>query len=187
MSDLLQELENPLEMAHSHALRIIEALLFASNTPLSINRIRTILENFYSFKNQEVVALLSAFKKQLDEEKRPIMLEEVADGFILKTRPAYSEYVHELYKDRKGERLSTPAREVLAIIAFKQPLTRAQIESVRGVDSSGTIQALMERGLIEAAGQLDTPGKPTLLRVSQTFLNHFGLKDIEELRAYLPQ
>lgn len=187
MSELLEQIENPVEMVESHALRILEALLFASNVPLSLAKLRTILEGFYTFTNAEVVALLSALKKEFDEEKRPVALEEIADGFILKTRPAYSEYVHELYRDRKGERLSAPAREVLAIVAFKQPITRAQIEAVRGVDSSGTIAALLERGLIETAGQLEQPGKPTLLRVSQTFLQYFGLKDVEELRGYLPE
>jgi len=171
---------NPL---HDHAKKVIEALLFASNHPLPISRIREVLMTLHDFKSREVIALVHELEKEYRDGKRAVQIEEIAGGFILRTTEDYSEYVQQLYRDKKGERLSQAAREVLAIIAFKQPVTKPQIEAVRGVDSSATVQLLVEKELVEAVGQAEAPGRPTLYAVTNRFLRHFGLKSVEELMA----
>jgi len=171
---------NPLE---EHAKKVIEALLFASNTPLPASKIREVLGRDQEMKTAEVLTLIHALQKDYETHKRAIQIEEIAGGFILRTTEDYSEYVQQLYRDKKGERLSQAAREVLAIIAFKQPVTKPQIEAIRGVDSSATVQILVEKELVEAVGQADAPGRPTLYAVTNRFLRHFGLKSVEELGA----
>jgi len=171
---------NPL---HDHAKKVIEALLFASNTPLPISRLREVLARDQEFKSAEVIELVHELQKEYDSGKRAIQIEEIAGGFILRTTEDYSEYVQQLYRDKKGERLSQAAREVLAIIAFKQPVTKPQIEAIRGVDSSATVQILVEKELVESVGQADAPGRPSLFAVTNRFLHHFGLKSVEELMA----
>lgn len=178
--DMGMEVEsaNPLE---DHAKKVIEALLFASNTPLPVSRIREVLSRDQEMKTTEVLTLIHALQKDYETQKRAIHIEEIAGGFILRTTEDYSEYVQQLYRDKKGERLSQAAREVLSIIAFKQPVTKPQIEAIRGVDSSATVQILVEKELVEAVGQADAPGRPTLYAVTNRFLRHFGLKSVDEL------
>jgi len=171
---------NPLE---DHAKKVIEALLFASNTPLPVSRIREVLSRDQEMKTAEVLSLIHALQKEYVGQKRAIQIEEIAGGFILRTTEDYSEYVQQLYRDKKGERLSQAAREVLAIIAFKQPVTKPQIEAVRGVDSSATVQILVEKELVEAVGQAEAPGRPTLYAVTNRFLSHFGLKSVDDLAS----
>jgi len=171
---------NPL---HDHAKKVIEALLFASNHPLPISRIREVLMTLHDFKSREVIALVHELEKEYRDGKRAVQIEEIAGGCSLRTTEDNSEYVQQLYRDKKGERLSQAAREVLAIIAFKQPVTKPQIEAVRGVDSSATVQLLVEKELVEAVGQAEAPGRPTLYAVTNRFLRHFGLKSVEELMA----
>ncbi len=175
------------ELVRKHAKKIIEALLFAANTPLSVHKIRDILQNFYPFKSKDVIDLLHGYKQDLVSEERPLQLEEIAGGFMLRTREDYADYVGRLYRDKKAERLSQAAREVLAIVAFKQPITKPQIEAVRGVDSSATVQMLIEKELVEPVGQAEAPGRPMLYAVSSRFLQHFGLKSVEDLAAGEPE
>jgi len=172
------EKANPL---HEHAKQVIEALLFASNTPLTIAKLREVLSRDQEFKSAKVIELVHELQKDYEADKRAIQIEEIAGGFILRTTQDYSEYVQQLYRDKKGERLSQAARGVLAIIAFKQPVTKPQIEAIRGVDSSATVQILVEKELVESVGQAEAPGRPTLFAVTNRFLSHFGLKSVEEL------
>lgn len=169
------------ELVRAHAKKIIEALLFSSNAPLPLQRIREILLNLHSFKPKEVIDLIHELKQDYQKEERPLQIEEIAEGYLIRTTEAYSQYVEQLYRDKKGERLSQAAREVLSIVAFKQPVTKPQIEAIRGVDSAATVQLLVEKELIEPAGQAQAPGRPTLYAVSNRFLRHFGLKSVDEL------
>ncbi|MCB1148838.1 MAG: SMC-Scp complex subunit ScpB [Chlamydiia bacterium] len=181
------ELSNSQEMVimvADHAKRIIESLLFATREPLSAARIREILHKFFEFTTADVITLIHELRTDYLESKRAFRIEEVAEGYMLLTAEDYGEYVHELYRDRKGERLSQAAREVLAIIALKGPITRSQIEKIRGVDSSNVVLALVERELVETKGQLEAPGRPSLYGVTETFLQHFGLKDSEDLKSF---
>jgi segregation and condensation protein B len=157
--------------------QILEALLFTTNEPLSLERLESVLKEEFSIKKNEILFLLKEWEK---ETVRGVTLCEVAGGFYLKTAPQFAPYIEKLQKKKK-ERLSKSLKEVLAIIAFKQPITRAQVELIRGVDCSSHIQSLIEKDLIEAKGKLEAPGNPTLFQVTESFLKHFGLSSPKEL------
>jgi segregation and condensation protein B len=161
--------------------RILEALLFASPSPLPFQKIREILETFYPFKAKGVLALIEDLKKEYAVQNRAFRLEEIAEGYLLRTSEQFHPYLQQLFQTKRKEKLSPAGLEALAIIAYKQPVTRLQIDAFRGVDSSGIVQALLDRQLIEAAGKLEVPGRPTLYKTTDEFLKHFGLKDLSEL------
>ncbi|OJU82388.1 MAG: SMC-Scp complex subunit ScpB, partial [Chlamydia sp. 32-24] len=151
LEDTIKEIKN-----------IIEALLFASNDPISFQKFRDIIESEFAIKPKQLKQIINDLKNDYETSSKAIRLEEIANGFLLRTSHHYNKYIEMLFKNRKAERLSQPATEVLAIIAFKQPITRPQIDAIRGVDSSGVIHNLLERQLIEGVGKLEAPGKPTL-------------------------
>lgn len=161
--------------------RIIEALLFASGEPLSLQKMREIIETSYPISTRELRTLIVMLQAEYTEQARAFCLEMIADGYVLRTRGAYSPYVKLLFANRKKERLSQAALETLAIIAYKQPVTKAQIELIRGVDCSGVLQHLQERGLIEIKDRLEAPGRPALYSTTREFLKHFGLNNLSEL------
>lgn len=163
------------------AKRIVEALLFSSHEPISFQKLREILETKLVFKPKFLHDILEDLQEEYIDQNRAFRLEEVAQGYVLKTCIEYAFFIDELHRNKRTEKLSLAASEVLAIIAYKQPITRPQIESIRGVDSSGTLQSLLERELVQEAGKLEAPGRPTLYQVTERFLLHFGLKDLKEL------
>jgi segregation and condensation protein B len=142
---------------------------------------REILHTFCPVKPRLLAECLQELKEEYQIEQRAFQLEEIGQGYILRTRDLYSAYVHQLHGNRRGEKLSQAATEVLAIIAYRQPITRPDIEAIRGVDSSGTLYSLLERGLIEISGRLEAPGRPSLYSTTSQFLQHFGLNDLSEL------
>ncbi len=168
----------------SRAKRIIEALLFASTHPVPLNKLRTIVSQEQPLRGSELREILDEMREEFDNQERAYQLEEIAEGFTLRTRREYGSYVEELLGAPKAERLSPAATEVLAIIAYRQPITRPQIEALRGVDSSGVLHSLLERELVEAVGKLEAPGRPTLYGVSKNFLEHFGLRSVEDLPPF---
>ena len=178
-----QSQQNRLKQQESHhqVKRIIEALLFSSPQPISFMKLREIIESVHPLKPRQLRELILELQFDYLTQKRSFKLEEIADGFVLRTCEEFCPYVDLLFRNKRAEKLSQAAAEVLAIIAYKQPITRPQVESIRGVDSSGTIQNLLERELIEVTGRLEAPGRPGLLEVTQKFLAHFGLKDRTEL------
>lgn len=161
--------------------KVIEALLFASHEPLSFQRLREIIETKLPLKPKLLRDALDDLREDYIDQQRSFILEENPLGFILKTREEYSGYVEQLFRNKRGEKLSQAAIEVMAIIAYKQPITKPQIDAIRGVDCSGTLQNLLERELVQHAGKLDAPGRPTLFSTTAHFLTHFGLKSLEEL------
>lgn len=161
--------------------RIIEALLFATHEPLTIKRIRTILESFQPVSNQEIEKLMEELRSEYSEHGHAFRVEEIAGGYLLRSEEAYRSFIDQLFTGRRGERLSQASTEVLAIIAYKQPITRAQIEKIRGVDCSSIVQSLEEKGLVAAVGKLDAPGRPSLYQVTEEFLLHYGFRDLSEL------
>lgn len=161
--------------------RIVEALLFASGNPLSFQKIRDVIETKRPITPQKLRFILETIQEECISGQRAYRLEETEEGFSFKTCEELAPYIAELFRNRRGEKLSQPALEVLAIIAYRQPITKPEIESIRGVDCSGTIQNLLERELIEAKGRLEAPGRPTLYGVTHHFLHYFGLKDLKEL------
>ncbi len=161
--------------------RIIEALLFACSDPLPFQKIREITDSFYPLRPMILRQIVDELQHDYVIQQRAFRLEEIAQGFVLRSCEEYSPYIEQLYRNKRTEKLSHAAAEVLAIIAYKQPITKPQIEAIRGVDSSGTLQNLLDRQLIEAVGKLEAPGRPTLYGITHGFLKHFGLKDLEGL------
>jgi segregation and condensation protein B len=164
-----------------HLKRTIEALLFASSEPLNFNKIREITEPIHPLQPRVLKAIIQELKEEYVAQQRAFRLEEIAQGFVLRTCEQYSPFIELIGRNKRGEKLSHAAAEVLAIIAYRQPITRSQIESIRGVDSSGTLASLLERQLIEPQGKLEAPGRPTLYGITKEFLKYFGLRDLTEL------
>jgi len=181
----LFEIETKQELQQlSQVKRIIEALLFASSEPLSFMKIREITDSYYPVKPKMLRQLIEEIQQDYMIQKRAFRLDEIAQGFILQSSEEFRPYIEQLYRNKRTEKLSHAATEVLAIIAYRQPITKPQIEAIRGVDSTGIIQSLLERGLIEAVGKLDVPGRPTLYGITKDFLSHFGLKDLNDLPKF---
>ncbi|MFH1754175.1 MAG: SMC-Scp complex subunit ScpB [Candidatus Latescibacterota bacterium] len=157
--------------------RIIFALLFASDEPLSAERISNVLEESSSSVNESLQRLAS----QLAEDRSSTMLEQVALGYQLATRPEFSKYIARLYSGKRKQRLSRAGLETLAIIAYKQPITRADIENIRGVGCGGVITTLMERTLIRIVGKAKILGGPFLYGTTHEFLEYLGLNDLSDL------
>jgi segregation and condensation protein B len=172
--------------------RVIEALLFSAQKPLSIREITTAIRGaedpaaagpneFARVRDVEVAAALKQLKTEYTQESRAFQLIEKAEGWQLATDPAFARWVRQLFPTPKPARLSAPALETLAIIAYRQPITRADVEAVRGVNIDGVLQTLMERGLVKIAGRAEFPGRPLLYETTQFFLDHFGLRNLDEL------
>jgi segregation and condensation protein B len=184
--------------------QVIEALLFSAQKPLSVRELLGAIKGagqadeflpneFGSTTAPEIAAALEGLKIEYIEQGRAFQLVEKAGGWQLATDPIYSDWVRQLFPVPKPARLSAPALETLAIIAYRQPITRADVEAVRGVAIDGVLQNLMERGLVKIAGRAEVPGRPLLYETTQFFLDHFGLRNLDELpnaeelkRRYLP-
>lgn len=165
-----------------HIKRVIEALLFASADPVPLAKISEITRQIYPLRPKQIIQILNQLKQDYLAHKRAFKLEEIAHGYVLRTYEEYAPYIEHLFHQKRSEKLSQPATEVLAIIAYRQPITRPQIDAIRGVDSSGTISTLLERELIETSGRLEAPGRPPLYSTTKLFLKQFGLKDLNQLK-----
>src|SRR5438046_3792076 len=172
--------------------RVIEALLFTAQKPLSIRELKEAIRGagaedefspneFARVSEAEIAAVLEQLKIQYIEQQRAFQRNEKAEGWQLATDPKYAQWVRQLFPAPKPARLSAPALETLAIIAYRQPITRADVEAVRGVNIDGVLQTLIERGLVKIAGRAEIPGRPLLYETTQFFLDHFGLRSLEEL------
>jgi segregation and condensation protein B len=137
--------------------------------------------DFAKVKEAEVAAALQQLKIEYLEQGRAFQLLEKADGWQLASDPQYARWVRQLFPAAKPARLTPPALETLAIIAYRQPITRADVEAVRGVTIESVLQTLLERGLVRIAGRAEVPGRPLLYETTQFFLEHFGLRNLEEL------
>jgi segregation and condensation protein B len=161
--------------------KIVEALLFASREPLSTQRLKEICDEVYPLKPRAFKELIEDLKEDYISQGRAFRLEEIAEGLLLRSLEEYGPYIEKLGYTKRQEKLSHPTLETLAIIAFRGPITRPEVDRIRGVDSSGTFQNLLERGLIEPTGKLEAPGRPVLYKITPLFLTHFGLKGLEDL------
>ncbi|MDB4793398.1 SMC-Scp complex subunit ScpB [Methylacidiphilales bacterium] len=173
--------------------RIVESLLFATDRPLTPKAIAHTLHEAVKFSPSsetapyekiapaDVEAAIEQLRVQLDAEGSSLMVQGVAGGYQLKTRPAYAVWTNKLFDQPRAPRLSQPALETLAVIAYRQPIGRAEIESVRGVAVDGVVATLMERKVIRVAGRSEQPGRPLLYETTPLFLELFGLKNLEEL------
>ena len=164
-------------MEHDELKPIIENLLLASDQPVSADLL------YQTFLGRSSKEDLQAVLKELKEDyqSKNLQIVEVADGFQLCTRSEYSDWIRKLLKLDKSFKLSRAALDTLAIIAYKQPLTRAEVDEIRGVDSSGVVRTLLEKKIICPAGRKNVPGKPMMFRTTQKFLEYFGLRDLSEM------
>lgn len=157
---------------------IVEAILFASDAPLSPGEIARADESLDEDRVEEALAVLRA---EYDNTGRAFELREVAGGVQLMTRPEYAPYLERFDTVPKSSRLSGPALEALAIVAYRQPVSRLEVEYVRGVNSTGVIRTLLDRELIEAVGRGEGVGRPLLYGTTSRFLEHFGFPSMEHL------
>ncbi|MFL0268370.1 SMC-Scp complex subunit ScpB [Candidatus Clostridium radicumherbarum] len=156
---------------------IIESLLFASGDPLKDKEIASIIEcDLETTRN-----LLEMLKESYESEERGIMLITLNDEYQLVTKAINTNYVQKLLKINTRQSLSQAALETLAIIAYKQPITRINIDEIRGVKSDRAVLTLTEKGLIKEVGRLEVPGRPVLFATTDKFLLHFGLENLEQL------
>ena len=155
---------------------ILEALLFASDTPLELERIREVLELPSVGAARELVGELSARYAE-----RGVQIVEVGGGYRMVTRPEVQPWLVRLSRSRTKQRLSRPALETLAIVAYKQPVSRPEVDALRGVSSEAVLENLLERRLIRIPGRKDAPGRPYLFETTREFLVAFGLRDLGDL------
>ncbi len=155
----------------------LEALLFATDSPLTAARLKPILE----LGSKEIRELVDELNAEYEAQERAFSIVEFGGGWQLASRPEYMAMIQKLYKGRRYVRLSKAALEVLAIIAYRQPVTRMEIEEIRGVQVSGVLQTLTERNLVTVVGRSEAVGNPILYGTTREFLNHMGLKGLHQL------
>lgn len=155
----------------------IEGILFAAGEPVKASKLAAVLE----VDIETVTEAVKLLKYNYDTELRGVMLIEIDEGYQICSRPEYYAYIQEILGEQRRQALSNAAMEALAIVAYKQPITRGQVEHIRGVNSDGAMNRLVERDLIEETGRLDAPGRPILYSTTQNFLRCFGLKSPKDL------
>ncbi len=160
------------------AKQVIEALLFASSKPTSVSELRKVLRGLTPKQIENAVEEL---KLEYDQQGRSFQVVEIAGGYEIVTRKEFAPWILKVELQKKARQATQSALETLAILAYKQPVTRAEVEDLRGVDVSGVITTLMERGLIKITGRKEVPGRPFLYGTTDKFLEHFGLKSLQDL------
>jgi segregation and condensation protein B len=156
---------------------VLEVLLFLSGEPLLISTIKDVLE----LQESEIKNLMQELILQYREKNGGLLIVEIANGYQMVTNPEYSEWVKKFKSTQLSTKLSMPALETLSIIAYKQPIIKAEIEQLRGVNSDSAIRTLLEKRLIKVIGRKEAPGRPFLYGTTREFLQYFGLKDLTEL------
>ncbi|TAJ23201.1 MAG: SMC-Scp complex subunit ScpB [Nitrospirae bacterium] len=157
---------------------ILESLLFVSHGPVAVDRLASVLEGV---PKAEVKQALRHLQEDYERAGRGLQIVEVAGGFQFVTRPDYGPWIKRLEKSKPAPKLSRSALESLAIIAYKQPIVRAEIEQIRGVETSGVLRTLLERKLVRMVGRKEEPGRPIMYGTTKYFLQHFGLRDLSAL------
>ena len=172
---------------------VIEALLFASQKPLTPKEIQTALKSASEYAEEiseaklskateaEIQETLYLLKKEYTDLNRSFQLIEQVSGWLLLTRSEFQVWVRQLFPELRPARLSPPALETLAIIAYRQPIAKADVEAIRGVTVDGVLQKLLDAGLVKIAGRAEVPGRPLLYETTHHFMEHFGLRNLDEL------
>jgi len=156
---------------------LLEAILFVAGEPITVQR----LQQVTGLSSGEITRFLAELIKDYRDRNGGIQIVQVAEGYQMVTNPALGNYLKRFISDERKIKLSEAALETLAIIAYRQPITKAEIEQIRGVSSDGVIKNLLERRLIKVVGRKDVPGRPRLYGTTREFLQFFGLKDLSEL------
>lgn len=165
-------------MSENNLKAVIEALLFASEKPLTLEKIKNVLD---TLEVGQIRGLVEELKSEYEKSERGLRVVEVAGGFQIITAPGFAPFLKRFFKERFTEKLSKPALQTLAIIAYKQPLTKLEIELLRNVNIDGVMKNLLDKDLIRVAGRKKTPGRPIVYGTTRKFLEYFGLKSLEEL------
>jgi segregation and condensation protein B len=160
--------------------REVEALIFASDEPLSISQ----LCEYTGSGEDSIHQALDRINRSLREQHHAIGVIQVAGGFRIATEGEFGDVVSQLFEGRKPGRLSRAALETLAVVAYSQPCTRMTVESIRGVNCDSAIRTLLERDMVRISGRMETPGRPLLYSTTRTFLEYFGLSDLDHLPRY---
>jgi len=156
---------------------IVENILLAADEPVTSERLAATVIN--EIPSSEFESILEELKEDYNE--RNLQIVEVAEGFLLTTRREFSNWIRKFYRADKMARLSQPALDTISIIAYKQPITRTEIEEIRGVDSAGVVKTLLEKKVIAPAGRKQVLGRPMMYKTTQKFLDYFGLKELSDL------
>lgn len=157
----------------------LEALLFASEKPLALGEIRQAFDADLS--EADILSALNGLKQDYESQNRGFKLFEIAGGYQLVSDPRFADTLKKFYQSRIKKRLSRAALETLSVVAYRQPVTRADVEFIRGVNIDGALKSLLEKNLVKSAGRKDVPGRPMLYETTKEFLEHFGLKSLEDL------
>ena len=165
-------------MAQDNLKPVIEALLFSSDKPLTLEQFKGALDNLDTSLIRKMIEELAV---EYEHTNRGVRINEVAGGFQMITAPFSAPFLKKLYRQKKVEKLSKPALETLAMIAYKQPVTKAEIETLRQVNVDGVIKSLIDKDLIRIAGRKKAPGRPHVFGTTRQFLEYFGLKSLEQL------
>lgn len=164
-------------MKIENAKSLIESMLFAAGRVVSVSEMAKILE----MTPDEVDAIVRSYMEDCKDESRGIEIIKVNDGYQMTTKKSSYDYLVQLFDNRAKPSLSSAAMEILSIIAYNPKITRAEIEAIRGVNSDGTLYRLLEYHLVEEAGKMDAPGRPTMYKTSDEFLKMFGISNLDEL------
>lgn len=156
----------------------VEAVLFASDDPVPVSKFKDLIPEA---KPAEISQAIESLKSDYDRDGRAFSVQEIAGGVQLLTRPEHADIIARLKRSKADKKLSGAALEVLAIVAYKQPIKRADIEAIRGVASGELLRALMERGLVRIVGREDVPGAPVQYGTTKEFLEAFGIRGLEDL------
>ncbi len=165
-------------MDKMQAKNIIEAMLFVSDKPLFVNEIKGVLEDITP---NEIKDIISELAKEYEDSQRAFRIKDIAGGFQIITDPVLAPWLKKLYKTSGVDRLRGPSLETLAIVAYKQPVSKPEIEAIRGVNVDGVLKTLTEKNLIKIVGRKETVGRPILYGTTSEFLQYFGLNSVEEL------
>ena len=165
-------------MPENNVKSAVEAILFSSEKPILLDQIKKVLDGYDANQIRLIIEELAADYKR---DNRGIRIAEIAGGFQMLTAADFAPFLKKFYKVRRVERLSRQALETLAIIAYKQPLTKSEIELLRNVNPDGVISSLVEKNLLRIYGRKKVPGRPFVYGTTRHFLEHFGLKSLDEL------
>ena len=165
-------------MEENNLKAAVEALIFASEKPITLEQIKKVLGDLDTLSVNKIITEL---KNDYQAQNRGLRVVEIAGGFAMTTCSDFAPFLKKLFKNRYCDKLSKPALESLAIIAYKQPLTKSEIESLRNVNVDGVMKSLIEKNLIRVCGRKKIPGRPFVFGTTREFLEHFGLKSLQDL------
>jgi len=168
-----EELRDPVK-----AKQIVEALLFASGKPLTVGEIRKVVK---ALTPTDISKIILGLKEDYQREQRSFEMVEIANGFEIATKKEFAPWILKIELQKKAKQVTQSALETLSILAYKQPVTRAEVEELRGVDISGVLSTLVERNLVNIVGKKEVPGRPFLYGTTEKFLEHFGLSSLKDL------